>query len=165
MKKVITQLGIAVFFVSAIAPNQLPVRANITDDYLSFYCNSNRFISSQYNVNSILTNETINLEHPQLSYKGRTQNKSRNKGLLVPPKLPSRISKQKIDSYARSQGFPQANYPYFGTPDGCGSSAGGAWKYRPVPDGPINENIYFTKACNRHDICYMSNSSKSNCDR
>lgn len=68
-------------------------------------------------------------------------------------------TKEQIDEYARSQGFPNSDYPYYEKVNSCGSGEYCKW----VPDGwyPVS----FNNACNNHDRCYMTcGTSQDECD-
>jgi hypothetical protein len=59
-------------------------------------------------------------------------------------------SKAEIDNYARANGFPNSDYPYYDKVNGCG---GEGWSNTAVRDrwGKVS----FSDACANHDRCYM----------
>lgn len=70
-----------------------------------------------------------------------------------PPDLGGR-TKTEVDTAARLAGFPEADYPYFSGPNGCGP---GGWKSQLVPDkSHIIAGSDFSTACNSHDRAYMT---------
>ena len=69
-------------------------------------------------------------------------------------------TKAQIDDYARRNGFPRSDFPYFQRPDRCG-----AGRFSDIiPDGWYH--IDFGEACNAHDRCYMTpGSDRKQCDQ
>ncbi|MBJ7900953.1 MAG: hypothetical protein GC158_13790, partial [Cyanobacteria bacterium RI_101] len=69
-------------------------------------------------------------------------------------------NKAEIDNYARANGFPQSDHPYYENVNGCG---GEGWSETAVRDSW--GKVSFREACNNHDRCYMRLGSDVNaCD-
>jgi hypothetical protein len=69
-------------------------------------------------------------------------------------------NKAEIDNYARANGFPRSDYPYYENVNGCG---GEGWSETAVRDSW--GKVSFREACNNHDRCYMTLGSDVNaCD-
>jgi hypothetical protein len=69
-------------------------------------------------------------------------------------------SKAEIDNYARANGFPQSDYPYYENVNECG---GEGWSSTAIRDSW--GKVSFKEACNNHDRCYMRLGSDLNaCD-
>jgi hypothetical protein len=69
-------------------------------------------------------------------------------------------NKAEIDSFARANGFPSSDYPYYENVNGCG---GEGWSKTAVRD--TWGRVSFREACNNHDRCYMTPGSDVNqCD-
>ena len=69
-------------------------------------------------------------------------------------------NKAEIDSFARGNGFPSSDYPYYENVNGCG---GKGWSETAVRD--TWGRVSFREACNNHDRCYMTPGSDVNqCD-
>jgi hypothetical protein len=172
MKGFIWKIGMVVTAIAVIVPSGLAYGE-------SDQSKANDFLLAQTSADNNCSNDKTETKHKYWNPIVLAQNNNN----LAPPPLPNCISKQEIDKYAQSKGFPKANYPYFSQPDGCGSSTGSPIQYHSVPDGPVpllpvtkvskvslltNLKIYTSKifkpACNQHDICYMSVGSKESCD-
>jgi hypothetical protein len=69
-------------------------------------------------------------------------------------------NKAEIDNYAKANGFPRSDYPYYENVNGCG---GEGWSETAVRDS--YGKVSFHEACNNHDRCYMTLGSDLNaCD-
>lgn len=68
-------------------------------------------------------------------------------------------NKTQIDAYARSNGFPNSDFPYYEMANECGS---GKW-CKVVPNGWYP--VPFSGICNKHDRCYLTYGTKQSvCD-
>ncbi len=69
-------------------------------------------------------------------------------------------SKDAYDNYAKANGFPRSDYPYYENVNGCG---GDGWSGTAVRDSW--SKVSFREACNTHDQCFMTIGSNINaCD-
>jgi hypothetical protein len=76
------------------------------------------------------------------------------------PSTQAAPNKAEIDSFARGNGFPSSDYPYYENVNGCG---GNGWSETAVRD--TWGRVSFREACNNHDRCYMTPGSDVNqCD-
>jgi hypothetical protein len=95
------------------------------------------------------------------------------------PELPNGLTEAEVDRQAEAHGFPEAQYPYFSPPNGCGPG-NSWWRYHGTPNGPLGaypvnlirkylidgKDVFtFKESCNEHDICYISGNQKDICDR
>lgn len=74
------------------------------------------------------------------------------------PSLLDGMTEENVNEAARSNGFPDAQYPFFSPPNGCGSGS----TYHLTPNGSPNAD--FRPACINHDTCYMTGGTKEECD-
>jgi hypothetical protein len=66
----------------------------------------------------------------------------------------SGYTKAEVDLLARNHGFPEADYPFFSKPNGCGPDG---WKGRLTPEqSHLLYGPNFRDACNDHDRAYMT---------
>lgn len=69
-------------------------------------------------------------------------------------------SKDAFDNYAKSNGFPRSDYPYYENVNACG---GNDWSERGIRDSW--GKVSFREACDNHDRCFMTIGSNNNaCD-
>ena len=90
--------------------------------------------------------------------------------LMIASVLPSHAapSKDQIDNYARANGFPRSDYPYYETVNECGGEGATSRvpdKYELKVFGRTVFRADFRDACNNHDRCYMTaGSNRRECD-
>jgi hypothetical protein len=66
----------------------------------------------------------------------------------------SNYTKQELDAAAQLNGFPDADFPFYSTVNGCGPDG---WKNQLVPEkSHIWSGVEFTESCNMHDRAYMT---------
>jgi hypothetical protein len=96
--------------------------------------------------------------------------------LMIASVLPSHAapSKDQIDNYARANGFPRSDYPYYENVNQCGGEGATSRvpdKYELKVRNPFTGKMHvvfradFREACDNHDRCYMTaGSNRRECD-